>query len=180
MAFARQCDSALARLDGLALEFSAQGRRQRGAGYEGLLQRGDVRACRVRFVEHNLEQVRRTAIDAGPKMGDRRDELFGVAGTGWDDWAAERERAALEDPSAGRQVIGKAVDNDVAGGDARRGKHLGRAPRIAADGLRFVDSPGEAKRRGNALVGAAASAPNGGSALCSAAIADLRKTGMSA
>ena len=56
----------LARLDGLALEFSAQGRRQRGAGYEGLLQRGDVRACRVRFVEHDLEQVRRTAIDAGP------------------------------------------------------------------------------------------------------------------
>ena len=56
----------LARLDGLALEFSAQGRRQRGAGYEGLLQRGDVRACRVRFVEHDLEQVRRTAIDSRP------------------------------------------------------------------------------------------------------------------
>jgi site-specific DNA recombinase len=46
----------LARLDGLALEFSAQGRRQRGAGYEGLLQRGDVRACRVRFVEHDLSK----------------------------------------------------------------------------------------------------------------------------
>ena len=69
--------------------------------------------------------------------------------------AAERERAALEDPSAGREVIGKAVDDDLARSDAGRGKRLGRAPGIAAGELRFVNSPGRseetrerARRRG--------------------------------
>src|SRR5208337_854348 len=40
--------------------------------------------------------------------------------------------------------------------------------------------PGEAKRRRKALVGAAASAPNGGSARCISASADFRMTGTSA
>ena len=74
-------------------------------------------------------------------MRDRRDELLGIAGTGGDHWTAERERAALQNPPARRQVIGKAVDDDLAGGDARRGKGLGRAPGIAAGGFGLVNSP---------------------------------------
>ena len=75
-------------------------------------------------------------------MRDRGDEQLGIAGTGGDDGAAKRERAAFEDPSAGREVIGKAVDDDLARSDAGRGERLGRAPGIAAGGLRLVNSPG--------------------------------------
>jgi hypothetical protein len=41
-------------------------------------------------------------------------------------------------------VIGKAIDDDLAGGDAGRGERLGRSPWIASGGLRLVDS---ARRR---------------------------------
>ena len=79
-------------------------------------------------------------------MGDRRDELFGVAGTGRKDGAAERDRTAFEDPPARREVIGKAVDDDLAGDDARSAERLGGTPGIAADRLRFVEFP-PARRR---------------------------------
>ena len=136
----------LARLDAGALELGAQGWRQRRAGHQRLVQRRDVGAGGARLVEHDLEEVRRAAIDAGPEMRDRRDELFGIAGTGGDHRAAERQRAAFEDPPAGRQVIGKAIDDDLARGDAGRGESLGRAPRIAAGGFRLVNSPGRSEQ----------------------------------
>ena len=103
----------LARLDAVALELGAQGGRQRGAGHQRLVQGRDVDAGRARLVENDLEKVGRAAIDAGPEMRDRGDQQFGIAGTGGDDRAAKRQRAAFEDPSAGGEVIGKAVDDDL-------------------------------------------------------------------
>jgi hypothetical protein len=74
-------------------------------------------------------------------MRDRRDELLGIAGTGGDHGTAERHRAAFENAPARRQVIGKAVGDDVALFDPRRGEGLGRAPGIAAGGFGLVNSP---------------------------------------
>ena len=68
---------------------------------------------------------------------------------------AERERAALENAASGRQVVGEAVDHDLAAFDPRRGEGSRRAPGIVGGGFRLVDAAGRgeqaperARRRG--------------------------------
>ena len=104
----------LPRLDPRRLEFGAQALRQRRARDQGLADRGDVGVRGARLVEHDLQEIRRAAINARPQMRDRRDELLAVSRPSRNDGAAERDRAALENPPAGRQMIGKAVDHDLA------------------------------------------------------------------
>ena len=135
----------------------------------------------ARLVEHDFQKIRRAAIDARPQMRDRRDELLGVPRPGRNDRAAERHRAAFENPAAGRQVVGEAVDHDLARLDPRGGEGLCRAPGVG--GRRIRARRGRRARRtgaGNAPIGAAARPPNGGSAACISASADFRSTGISA
>ena len=47
-------------------------------------------------------------------MGDRLNLLLGVADPAGNDGTAQRVRARLENESAGRQVIGKTVMDDIA------------------------------------------------------------------
>ena len=84
-------------------------------------------------------------------MRDRGDELLGIARAGGNDRAAKRQRAAFEDPPAGRQMIGKAVDDDLAGGDARGGEGFCRAPGVAPGGFGFVDPAGRSKEARESL-----------------------------
>ncbi len=78
-------------------------------------------------------------------MGDRGDEQLRVRRAGRNHRTAERERAALEDPAARREVVGETVDHRLAALNAGGGERPRRAPRIGVGGLRLVDAGGRRK-----------------------------------
>jgi hypothetical protein len=83
-------------------------------------------------------------------VGDCLELLVRVADAGRDHRAAQRARAAVEDPAARRQVVGEAVVDQVAGTETRGMERALGAPETAARRLQLVDRAGrgeEARRR---------------------------------
>ena len=108
-------------------------------------------------------------IAARPQTGDRLELLLGIARAGGDDRAAERMRAALHDVAARRQMVGEAVQHDVARAKARRAASAGAAPHgSVAMRLRLEDRPRRGQQALERRRRVAASPPNGGAAACTA------------
>ena len=106
---------------------------------ERLLEGGGVPAGLLRLVDQDLQVVRHADIDGRLQVLDRLELLLGVAGAGRDDGAAERARTRIQDPAAGRQVIGERVVHDVALADAGREQRARRAPPVLAEALGLED-----------------------------------------
>jgi hypothetical protein len=77
---------------------------------------------------------------------DQVELLLGVAGAGRNHHAADRARARVEDEAAGRQVIGKRVEHQVAGAQAGSKERAARAPGIVVPAFRLVDRPGRGEQ----------------------------------
>ena len=74
-------------------------------------------------------------------MSDRLDLLLGVADPTGNDGTAERMRAGFENEAARREVIGKAIVDDIAWAKAGGKKCARRIPKIPAMAFRLEDRP---------------------------------------
>ena len=165
-----------------ARERIADDRQEGLARHQRLLQARQSHAELIRLVENDPEERRRAHVPVGLKIGHRLHLLLGLPGAAGEDGAAQRVRAGLEHRPCRREVIGKAVVDEVAaaetGGEQRpapaassplgalRARRSGRATRRPAPAL-----PSAAPQR------AAAKPPKGRLAFCSSSSSDFRVTG---
>ena len=106
------------------------------------LKRGGVLAGLLGLVEQDLQVVGHADVGRGLQVLDDVELLLGVAGAGGDDGAAERARPGVQDPAAGREVIGERVVDDVALAHAGGKQRARRAPPVLAEALGLEDRPG--------------------------------------
>jgi hypothetical protein len=105
--------------------------------------RGEVEADElVALLEDRLEEIRCAGIAARAELRRGARLHLGVAGAGREDRAAEGARAALQHHPRGREVVGKAVVQQLAGAEPRGEQRAGEAPVVGGVGLRLVDRAG--------------------------------------
>src|SRR5262249_52487793 len=116
--------------------------------------RRSVLAALGRAVEQDFQEIGRAHVAGRLEMNDRVELLLGVADPAWDDRAAERVRARLQDERAGREMIRKSIVHDVAGPKAGREQRPRATARVVAKTLgledrtgRHVEAPDLAGRR---------------------------------
>ena len=123
-------------------EFLAKACRQRRAGDQRLGDRTRIDLHVRRAVEQNLEKIRRAAISVGLVRADRVDLLFDIARAGRDDGATERVGATLHHVAAGREMIRKCVEDDVALAESGGIHGAGAAPPVPRMAFGFEDRTG--------------------------------------
>jgi hypothetical protein len=128
--------------DADVLQRGAQHRRQVFRPDLRLFQRRDIGLELVRLLDDQLQERRRADVAGDAHPLDRRDLHLGLAGARRHHRAAERDRAGFEHRARRREVIGVAVEDDVAlaepsGVEAARG-----APPVGARPFGVVDRAG--------------------------------------
>ena len=88
-------------------------------------------------------QIRRRAhVAIGTKLGDRVHLLLGLPGAAGEHGAAQCQRTGFEHRARRREVIRKAIVDEIAGTKARREQRAREPPVIGTAPLRLVDRPG--------------------------------------
>ena len=128
-------------MDAAPLHLRAQARGQRAARDHRLADRGGVDAGGGGLVEQDLQEIGRAGIGGRLELLHGLQGLFGIAGTGGDHRAAQRHRAALHDEGARRQMVGEAVEHDVAAHEACGCEGGLRAEHVVAVILDLEDRP---------------------------------------
>ena len=135
-------------MDAAPLDARAQMLRQRRAKDKGLLDAGDVATQFRSFLQQKIEKSRLAAEGVGLQGLDGVElPLDGGRACG-DHGAAQHLRAAFHHVSGGGQVIGKAVQNDVAARKARRMHAARTAPPIL--GMTFQNMGKQAAQKARA------------------------------
>ena len=112
-------------------EIAAQLRRQWRARDQRMLDRRRAVAP-ARHIEQALEEIGRADKAAWRKRAHHVGDRDGVVRAGGDDGAAERLRAGVHQEAERAQMIGEAVEHDVAWAHAGREQHARRAPPVLA------------------------------------------------
>ena len=131
--------------DAAVVVFLSKRRQQRPAADRAAPDRRDIRARLVRLVENDLEEIGRAGVAVGPVISDRLDLAVGLAGAARDDRTSDGRRGAVEHHAGRREMVGKAVQHDVARAETGGMERAGHPPVIRASALGVGDRPGREK-----------------------------------